>query len=163
MKRLTILAALLVAMITTPAMAQSEKDKCPTGLSRGFTIGVLQPRFLDVTNVTSNSVTLVTKTTFAADEAWNSALDTGITKARVLMGVVEPGGKYVHYFYVLMGEFDSAKGTSVPQQTQTFLSLKPNTRYQARVFMDRVESTTRTYPMKQHVRLALRCFMTAGS
>jgi len=122
---------------------------------------VLQPRFLDLTKVTSNSATLVTKTTFTANEAWHSTRDTGITNARVLMGVVEPGGKYVHYFYVLMGEFDSEKATSVPRQTQTFLNLKPNTRYQARVFMDRVESTMKTYPMKQHVRLALRCFRTA--
>jgi len=169
-----MLAAVLVAMtLATPALAQQgltneqlrdERDGCPPGQGGKFARGLLQTNLLNVTDVGSDRATLTTTKRLAEGDAWDAALDPGITKARVLMGVAEPGGKYVHYFYVLMGEFDSAKGTGVSQQTQTFLSLKPDTPYQARVFMDRVESTTpgRTYPMKQHVPLTLRCFRTGA-
>jgi len=78
------------------------------------------------------------------------------------MGLVGDGGKLIHNVYFPLGEVDTTYGELARSTTRTFLSLKPSTRYQARVFLDRAVFSDSTPPMKQHFYLANRCFETAA-
>jgi len=84
------------------------------------------------------------------------------TGARVLLGVVGDNGKLIHNFYVVLGNVINDGFATVPSKIVNIHSLEPSTRYQARIFIDRIEGTNLQDAMRRKRVFSGRCFQTAS-
>ncbi len=85
----------------------------------------------------------------------------GATGARLLLGLVGDNGRLIHNFYQVLGNVEDDGFSNVPHEIVNIHSLEPNTRYQARIFVDRIEGTTLEDAMRRKRVFSGRCFQTA--
>jgi len=134
---------------------------CPAGVTT-----INDGSFISIftTGLTSNKVTVDALFPFGFSRAdlrtYSDATDA--TGARVLLGVVGDNGKLIHNFYVLLGNVTNSGFLKVPSQAVNIHSLKPNTRYQARIFIDQIEGTNLEDAMRRKRVFSGRCFQTAN-
>jgi len=164
MTRVMRIAAVLVAMtltLTLTSHAQTITNLvCPTGTNITKNTNLFNLPLHDTQARTY--ITLGTKEVTLArvvQEATNASLAgaSEIDSARVLWGLVDRTGNFVHFVYAPLGIVNS--GASAPAKTITWHSLKPVTRYESRIFADRLKRADDT-PISGKVNIARLCFQT---